>query len=183
MPRFFIQHGLSYLGNPNNSNPFQFRDNTYVLAANLSWIKGKHSTRYGMEFEHFAINHFQPQNTYGPRGGFNFTGGLTTLTGGTAANGYNSWADFLLGLPQLVEKDTQYLNPATVRENVWAFYAQDQWQTTEKLTVNYGIRYEYYPIATRDHSGLDIFNPADGNLYVEGAAAFPRASKSRQEKA
>src|SRR6202034_4038856 len=90
-------------------------------------------------------------------GGSNFTGGLTTLTGGAAANNYNSWADFLLGLPQLVQKDTQYLNPATLRENVWAFYAQDQWRATEKLTVNYGVRYEYYPIATRDHSGLDIF--------------------------
>ena len=177
MPRFVFSGGLSNLGNQNNSNPFQFRDNTYVTAANLSWNKGKHSTRYGMEFDRFAINHFQPQNTSGPRGGFNFTGGLTTLTGGAAANGYNSWADFLLGLPQLVQKDTQYLNPATSRESVWAFYAQDQWRATEKLTVNYGIRYEYYPIATRDHSGLDIFNPADGNLYVEGSQGVPASVK------
>ena len=182
MPRFVFSGGLSNLGNQNNSNPFQFRDNTYVTAANLSWNKGKHSTRYGMEFDRFAINHFQPQNTSGPRGGFNFTGGLTTLTGGAAANGYNSWADFLLGLPQLVQKDTQYLNPATSRESVWAFYAQDQWRATEKLTVNYGIRYEYYPIATRDHSGLDIFNPADGNLYVEGSAGVPASVKVQAGK-
>lgn len=182
MPRFVFSGGLSNLGNQNNSNPFQFRDNTYVTAANLSWNKGKHSTRYGMEFDRFAINHFQPQNTSGPRGGFNFTGGLTTLTGGAAANGYNSWADFLLGLPQLVQKDTQYLNPATSRESVWAFYAQDQWRATEKLTVNYGIRYEYYPLATRDHSGLDIFNPADGNLYVEGSAGVPASVKVQAGK-
>jgi hypothetical protein len=177
MPRFSFSSGLSSLGNPNNSNPFQFRDNTYVSAANLSWTKGKHTTRYGMEFQHFAINHFQPQNTYGPRGGFNFSGGLTSLPGGAAANGYNCWADFLLGLPQLIQKDTQYLNPATTRENVWAFYAQDQWQISDKLTFNYGVRYEVYPIATRDHSGLDIFNPADGNLYVEGARGVPSSIK------
>ncbi len=182
MPRFVFSGGLSNLGNQNNSNPFQFRDNTYVTAANLSWNKGKHSTRYGMEFDRFAINHFQPQNTSGPRGGFNFTGGLTTLTGGAAANGYNSWADFLLGLPQLVQKDTQYLNPATSRESVWAFYAQDQWRATEKLTVNYGIRYEYYPIATRDHSGLDIFNPADGNIYVQGSPGVPSSVKVQAGK-
>lgn len=173
MPRFSFSSGLSSLGNPNNSNPFQFRDQSYITAANLSWVKGKHSTRYGMEFQHFAINHFQPQNTYGPRGGFNFSGGLTALPGGAAANGYNCWADFLLGLPNLIEKDTQYLNPATVRENIWAFYAQDQWQISEKLTLNYGIRYEVYPIATRDHTGLDIFNPADGNIYIEGASGVP----------
>jgi hypothetical protein len=180
-PGFFF-NGLSNLGNQNRSNPFQFRDNTYVYAANLSWVKGKHSTRYGMEFDRFAINHFQPQNTYGPRGGFDFTGGLTTLTGGAAANNYNSWADFLLGLPQLVQKDTQYLNPATLRENVWAFYAQDQWRATEKLTVNYGVRYEYYPIATRDHSGLDVFNPADGNIYVEGSPGVPASVKVQAGK-
>lgn len=180
-PGFFF-NGLSNLGNQNRSNPFQFRDNTYVSAANLSWVKGRHSTRYGMEFDRFSINHFQPQNTYGPRGGFDFTGGLTTITGGAAANGYNSWADFLLGLPQLVQKDTQYLNPATSRENVWAFYAQDQWQATDKLTINYGIRYEYYPIATRDHTGLDIFNPADGNLYVEGSPGVPAAVKVQAGK-
>jgi hypothetical protein len=177
MPRFSFSSGLSSLGNPNNSNPFQFRDQSYITAANLSWVKGKHSTRYGLEYQHFAINHFQPQNTYGPRGGFNFSGGLTALPGGTAANGYNCWADFLLGLPNLVEKDTQYLNPATVRENIWAFYAQDQWQLTEKFTLTYGVRYEVYPVATRDHTGLDIFNPADGNIYIEGAKGVPSSVK------
>lgn len=174
MPGFLFPTGtISNMGNQANSNPFEFRDNTYVSAANLSWIKGRHNTRYGIEFDRFAINHFQPQNTYGPRGGFQFTGGLTTLTGGAAPDIFNIWADFLLGLPHLVQKDTQYLNPASFRENVWAFYAQDQWQLTSKFTVNYGIRYEYYPIASRDHTGLDIFNPADGNLYVEGSPGVP----------
>ena len=168
---------ISGMGNTANSNPFQFRDNTYVSAANLSWTGRKHATRYGIEFDRFAINHFQPQNTYGPRGGFQFTGGLTSLTGGAAPDVFNSWADFLLGLPHLLQKDTQYLNPATSRENLWAFYAQDQWQATTKLTVNYGVRYEYYPIATRDHSGLDIFNPADGNLYVEGSTGVPSSAQ------
>jgi hypothetical protein len=77
-PGFFFS-GLSNLGNQNRSNPFQFRDNTYVSAVNLSWNKGKHSTRYGMEFDRFSINHFQPQNTYGPLGGFDFTGGSSYL--------------------------------------------------------------------------------------------------------
>lgn len=176
MPNFQFS-GLSNLGNQNNSNPFQFRDNTYTAAANLSWTRGRHATRYGIEFDRFDINHFQPQNTYGPRGGFQFTGGLTSLNGGAASNLFNSWADFMLGYPQRVQKDTQYLNPASSRESVWAMYAQDQWQATEKLTVTYGIRYEYYPMITRDHSGMDIFNPANGNLYVEGAPGVPSSDE------
>jgi outer membrane receptor protein involved in Fe transport len=73
----------------------------------------------------------------------------------------------------MVQKDTQYANPATSRERVWAFYAQDQWQATEKLTVNIGVRYEYYPISTRDHTGLAIFNPANGNIYLGGVGGVP----------
>jgi hypothetical protein len=172
-PAFKFSTGISSLGNPNNSNPFHFWDEEYTTAANLSWNKGRHSTRYGMEFQHSAINHFQPQNTVGPRGGFTFSGGLTALNGGTAANAYNCWADFLLGLPYQVQKDTQNLNPATIRENIWAFYARDQWQVNQKLTFTYGIRYEYYPIATRDHTGLDILNPTNGTLYVGGVGGVP----------
>jgi Carboxypeptidase regulatory-like domain/TonB dependent receptor len=169
----FIFSSLSNLGNQNRSNPFQFRDNAYVAAANLSGIKGKHSTRYGIEFDRFDINHFQPQNTYGPRGGFDFTGNLSSDGGAQAANAFTDWADFLFGYPAEVQKDTQYLNPAASRESVWSAYAQDQWQATEKLTVTYGIRYEYYPMITRDHGGMDIFNPANGNLYVEGSGGVP----------
>jgi len=183
MPGFFFA-GISNLGNQNRSSPFQFRDNTYVSSANLSWIKGKHSTRYGMEYDRFDINHFQPQNTYGPRGGLNYSGGLTACGGnctastGTvaknSANAINAWAQFLLGVPTMVQKDTQYANPATSRERVWAFYAQDQWQATEKLTVNFGVRYEYYPISTRDHTGLAIFHPTDGNIYLGGVGGVPK---------
>jgi hypothetical protein len=165
--------GLTSLGNASISNPFQFRDNTFTAAANLTWNRGKHSMRYGAEFQHYAINHFQPETAFGPRGGFQYTGGLTALQGGVSPNGYNSWADFLLGLPQTIGKDTAYLNPATVRESVWALYARDQWQLSPKITLTYGVRYEVYPFATRDHSGSDIFNPATGLVSIGGVSGIP----------
>jgi outer membrane receptor protein involved in Fe transport len=40
----------------------------------------------------------------------------------------------------------QFLNN---REKVWGFYAQDSWKVTHRLTLNYGIRYEYTPFFTR----------------------------------
>jgi len=174
-PRFTMS-SLSSIGNPSNSNPFQFRDNTYTSAVNVSWNKGSHSMRFGGEFQHYALNHFQPQNTVGPRGGFSFSGGVTALKGGASPNGFNSWADFLLGLPQTIQKDTQFLNPAAIRENVWAFYARDQWRISSRLTFNYGLRYEVYPLAKTDHTGLYIFNPADGNIYIGGVNGVPRNS-------
>lgn len=171
-PNFGVT-GFSSFGNSNVSNPFLFRDNAYVGSVNLSWIRHSHSLRFGFEFDHFAINHFQPQTSFGPRGGFNFTGGLTALNGGPAPTLYNAWADFLLGLPQNMGISTEYINPATVRESMYAFYARDQWQITRKLTFNYGIRYEFYPLATRDNYGADIYNPNNGMVYLGGVNGIP----------
>lgn len=169
----FTFTGLSSLGDPNKSNPFQFRDNVFTGGLNLTWIRGRHTVRVGAETQHYALNHFQPQNTVGPRGGFSFNGGKTVLNGGTSPNGYNAWADFLLGLPYTSQKDTQFLNPSTLRENVWAGYIRDQWQVTDKLTLNFGIRYEVYPFPKRDHTGLQIFDATTGLVNTGGVAGVP----------
>ncbi len=171
-PNFGVT-GFSSFGNANVSNPFLFRDNEYNAALNLSWTKGSHSFRFGAEFQHFAINHFQPQTSFGPRGGFTFTGGITSLNGGPASNLYNAFADFLLGAPQQLGISTEYINPATVRESSYAFYARDQWQIGRRLTVSYGIRYELYPFATRDNFGADIYNPVTGIVCLGGVNGNP----------
>lgn len=171
-PRFNIS-GFSAIGNPNVSNPFLFRDNQYVVAGNLSWIRGSHSFRFGGEYTYYTINHFQPQAAFGPRGGFNFTGGLTAVRGGAAPNAYNGYADFLLGLPQAMGKDVQYINPAAVRMPGYGFYARDQWQVTRKLTLNYGARFERYPFATRDHRGGERYDPATDKVLVGGVGGVP----------
>jgi len=161
------------LGNQNPSNPFLFKDNEFMGGVNMGWIKGSHSIRFGFEMMHFAINHFQPQATSGPRGGFTFSGGLTAVNGGAAPNIYNGWADFLLGQATTMGKDNEYIDPATVRENTFGFYIRDQWQISRKLTVNYGIRYEIYPFAHRDHFGGDVYDPATNNVYLGGLNGVP----------
>jgi hypothetical protein len=147
----------------------------YVTAVNVGWIKSSHSMRFGFEYQHFGINHFQPQTSFGPRGGFNFTGGLTALNGGPSPNLNNAWADFLLGLPQNMGISTEFINPATVRESSYAFYARDQWQINRKLTFNYGIRYEYYPFATRDNYGGDVYNPNTGLVTLGSVNGTPHS--------
>ena len=161
------------LGNQNNSNPFLFRDNEYVAAVNLGWVRGSHSLRFGGEFQRYGINHFQPQTSYGPRGGFTFTGGLTSLNGGSAPTIYNGWADFLLGLPQQLGTAVQNINPSAVRKSSYSFYARDQWQVSRKLTVDYGMRYEYYPFASRDHFGGDRYDAGTNLVYLGGLGGVP----------
>lgn len=167
-PRFTFGSVFSSLGNPNVSNPFLFRDNQYVTNWNVGWSKGSHSIRFGYEYSRFDINHFQPQASNGPRGGFNFGGGVTSLNGGAATNGFNSYGDFLLGMPTAMGKDIQYLNPATVRMPSHGMYIRNAWQITRKLTIDYGIRYEIYPAPRRDHSEGERYDPNTDKVYRGG---------------
>ena len=167
IPRFTF-NTFSSIGNPNVSNPFLFRDPQYVTSHNISVIRGAHSFRFGFEFSRFDINHFQPQASNGPRGGFNFNGGLTSLNGGSPTTPFNSWGDFLLGLPNGMGKDVQYLNPATVRMPSYGFYARDNWQVSRKLTIDYGMRYEVYPAPRRDHWAAERYDPTTDKVYRGG---------------
>lgn len=160
IPAFFFTT-YAALGNSNTGNPFTFRDNQYTGNVNATWTKGPHSLRFGGEYLHAAINHIQPgsgtQTT--PRGSFVFTGGATQISGG-ALNNANSFADFLLGQADNYQKGIQTFNPEPLRYSTFAFYVQDTYQATPKLTLNYGVRYEYYPLPVGDHFGTVRYDPS-----------------------
>jgi len=173
---------FSTLGNANGANPFLFRDNQFTADVNVSWTRGKHSMKYGFSYYHFGLNHFQPTsgaNINTVHGGFGFAGGMTTNS--AAANGYNSLADFILGTPNngtnpAVAHPYQLENPNTLRWTNFSGYAQDQWTLTTKLSLNYGVRYEFYPVAYRDHTGvsrLDPTLPQTANVEIGGVNGNP----------
>lgn len=173
----FTTGGWNSVGNSDTGNPFQFRDNQYVGNVNVSWTKGIHDLRFGGEFSRSEMNHFQPQGGafQTPRGSFRFSGGVTALnaTGAPAANKANSLAQYLLGLPNEVGKAVQNAIPNSLRWNTWSAYGRDRWQVTQNLTINFGLRWEYYPMATADHGGVKLFNPATGNVLIGGYGSTP----------
>lgn len=172
---FFAVSNWANIGNSNTGNPFLFRDNQYVGSGNLSWIMGRHSLRFGTDYQNQQLNHFQPQGgTFQTaRGTFQFSGQSTALQNGPSADRFNSWADFMLGDASAAGKVTQIINPDSVRMHTYALYAQDQWQATPKLTLTYGLRWEWYPFPRRDHGGVSRFDPATGNVYIGGQGSVP----------
>ena len=164
------------LGNPNTGNPYLFRDNQFVSGANLSWTHGRHNIRGGLEWNHTQLNHFQPQggSFQTARGSFLFNGDVTSLPG-TTPTYFNSFADFLLGLPSQTGKAYLLFNPVALRWNQWAWYARDQWQVTPKFTLNLGVRWEYFPFGYSDNGkGLRWLNSANGNVYIGGYGNVPQ---------
>ena len=85
----------------------------------------------------------------------------------------NSWAQFLLGYPSRVGKVTQFTNPNALRFSTWSMYARDSWQVTRNLTINYGLRWEYYPIYSHDHYGAVRYDPVSHNILVGGMGGVP----------
>jgi len=173
-PAFLVTNWNS-MGNSDTGNPFLFRDNQWVYNANLSWTKGRHDLRFGIEHTRSGMNHYQPQGgAFGtPRGSFNFAGSVTALNGGVAANKANSMAQFLLGVPDRVGKVVQNSNPNSLRFRTWSMYFRDRWQITPKLTMTYGLRWEYYPFAVADHGGAKLFDPKTGNVLICGIGSVP----------
>ncbi|HEV7218567.1 MAG TPA: TonB-dependent receptor [Terriglobales bacterium] len=164
------------IGNAQPANPFLFRDQQFVSGANLSWIKGKHALRGGIEWNHSQINHFQPQGgtLQSPRGVFGFNGDVTSQFG-TTPTWFNSWADFLLGLPTVTGKGFQIFNPNALRWSQWAWYLRDEWQVTPKLTLTLGVRWEYYPFGYSDNNkGLRYFDLNTGNVLIGGYGSVPQ---------
>ena len=182
LPSFQINGGWTNLGNDNTGNPFLFRDNQYLFAGNLTWLKGSHDFRFGIDYQNQQLNHFQPQGgTFQTvRGTFTFSGNATKQQNNAASVGestqLHSWADFLLGQAATAGKVDQLRNPNALRMQNYALYARDHWQINRKLTLTYGLRWERYPFPDKDNTGINRYDPATGNVITGGLSGVPRNS-------
>ncbi len=176
-PQFVISNGYSQLGGDTDTRPYLYHQDTYALAQNLSWSHGKHYFRFGFEGIRHHMNFYSPDGGGGggPQGQFVFSGGVTGLNGGSAAiNQYNSYAAFLLGLPQTDKETLQFVNFTTYNYE-WAGYAQDRWQIMPKLLLSFGLRYELYPMMTRSgRGGIEQYNPATNLVALGGNGDNPK---------
>jgi hypothetical protein len=167
--------GYTTVGNPNNWSPVVRNDRVYTYVANLNWTKGAHNIRFGIDLINHQMNHWQPElNNWSPRGRFNFRPGVTGLNGGAAANQYNAYAAFLLGLPQEMGKAYQFYDPMATREFQQGYYVRDNWQATRKLSVNIGMRFEHFPIMNRGEFGIERYDPETNKVLIGGRGNVPR---------
>jgi hypothetical protein len=146
-------------------------------SANLSatWVSGSHFYKAGAEWHRDIYSNRNRNNTYGSYG---FSTQQTTLpsTQGMSLGGGSigfAYASFLLGRASSASvsnaSDPQY------RKEAWSIFVQDTWRVSSKLTLDYGLRWDYIPAMHElfDRvSGFDpgVRNPAAGNLL--GGTAY-----------
>ena len=169
MPNF--NFGYSNVGLAATWMPLDRKEQSFTHDTNLSWVKGAHDLRLGFNYVRHALDHWQPE-VANPRGNFDFAGGVTALNGGLAPNYFNQFASFLLGEVGTVSKSLQYIT-MTGRETQMGWYIRDRWQVSRKLTINLGLRLDYYPLMTRKDSGLELYNPDTNIVTFTGYGNVP----------
>jgi outer membrane receptor protein involved in Fe transport len=172
MPSFFT--GFTTLGNNDSWVPVTRDERTYALAANVTKLRGAHEFRAGYSVNRLRMDHWQPELGYGPRGNFQFAGDATALNGGgQTSNFYNTYAAFLLGLASRASESVQY-ETMTTREWQHGWYARDRWQVNNKLTLDLGLRYEYYPLMQRADRGIEQVDLDTLTVRLGGVGGNPK---------
>ncbi|MCU1260272.1 MAG: TonB-dependent receptor, partial [Bryobacterales bacterium] len=200
-PTTTLNGGLPQIGLGRYSNvgasdwlPSKEYSNVWDFIQNVAINKGSHAYKFGAEYRPIKFPFFQVPS---PHGDLNFTQNGTAfpsiLKASNGANFNTSTGDeiasFLLGNVDNGQISTT--NFISSQKTAWAFYAQDDWKITPKLTVNLGLRYELFsPIDERfgrqsnfvyDNLTLYIPKGKDQNapLPPNFPTAFPNVTVSR----
>jgi hypothetical protein len=142
---------------------------TVQLLDNFTWTRGRHTMKFGGDYRNLRA-------LYTDAFGFDFLGVYTFNNSVTSVIG-NPYAAFLLGIP---DSDTlaRCIQPNTSGyATSYAFYAQDDWKVAPRLTINYGLRWEYHPMFG-DHlwntaNLLPDFQQTINGVPVHGAVVVP----------
>ncbi len=158
------------------SLPWIRSETVFNLVNHWTRTMGNHTLKWGVDIRRIRDELLQNQ-TFSPRGRFDFADGNTALNCATPCDnrtGFaNAFASFLLDLPNQVGRDLPLFFPAYRATQFFAF-AQDKWQLTRKLTFDVGLRWEFYPPGTpRFPGGFSNYNQVDNTLVVAGIGNNP----------
>ncbi|MEN6536411.1 MAG: hypothetical protein ABFD89_22330, partial [Bryobacteraceae bacterium] len=155
MPAFSIGGAESFAGTSTTGYSNQ-GSNTYQVTDNLSWFRGRHNLKFGGDVRRFQVN--DASQSQSVRGSFSFNDQLSGF----------GYANFLLGLPSSASRVIARPN-AYVRSTLFGFYAQDEFKVNRRMTLNYGLRYEYQTPWVEKYDRYFTFFPAKRSLVTAGS--------------
>lgn len=179
LPEIDFAGTFENLGASGYSIPRGRTSQSFQILDNFTWLKGRHTVKFGGEYRRAVISSFNNNLT---RGIFAFYGedpsafsvcqGLPTDPAGCNDNGALMLASFYLGdtYPSANSGNTQ----RDTFNNGLAFFAQDDFRVSANFTLNYGMRWEYFgPLGEKNNLLSNL--GADGNLAMVGTDGLKRA--------
>jgi len=168
--------GIAGFGSPTWSTTDE-HENVYQIIDNITKIWGNHTLKAGVTFQNVRFSTLQPQDS---RGYYNYTGRATAgicqpgqigcQAGATLSNSGSGVADFILDR----QHDAGLSNEVTNGDQRWdnAAYVQDDWRVSQKLTVNLGVRWEFFQ-PYQDVGGYQAsFSPTDGTFAFNKSTGY-----------
>jgi hypothetical protein len=145
--------GLSTVYGGGNTNNIAETDKVTTVEDSVTWSRGRHSIKAGAQYYRFAWTQDTiPQCVYGA---FSFTGEFTGLP----------FADFLLGLPATSTR-CDVKPDRTIRQNQTGAFLADTFRLSSRLTLNYGVRWDYYQAPKYTDGYMANWDPKTDIVYV-----------------
>ena len=145
------------------ANTFRdLRQASFAVSNNLTWLAGPHSLKMGGIYTRNYAKDGYSTGANESKGRYNFTGFATG----------NAFADFLLGLPNLVreQRNTRGDQPMDTTSNDYALFFQDDWKMNSHTTLFLGARYEVIGVFVDRNNIFANFVPDNGGHHVVPAA-------------
>lgn len=139
---------------PGGRDKFVAHDDGLVsLEDGITWSRGRHTVRAGVQ--HLRLrwrDDTVPQNAWGA---FTFTGAFTGL----------AFADFALGIPATATRQAVRPN-RLIRQNQTGAYLADTFRVSPRLTLDFGLRWDYYDTPYYDDGFMANWDPSTATLFV-----------------
>ena len=144
---------------------------TFIINDSLTWTKGAHTLKGGMEYRKIMGNIHGNGNQ---AGSFTFGRGSTGLVG---VNSGSPIASFLLGAVDNASSTFRAVDSAYPRQNAWILLGGDTWRANDKLTLDYGLRWDYYSPSREKYDRFSFFDPIGANPGAGGPARATRVCR------
>ena len=154
------------------SQPWDRWERTWNVVSTMTKLMHTHTIKFGGEWRKNTDMLLQTQDRGGPRGHFVFNASGTGSPAESASTTglANSLASFLLDWPNTVERDLKVIDQPGTRHWAVATFIQDKWQVRPDVTVDLGLRWEYYkPLqGIQGQGALSNYDPATNTLHDAG---------------
>ena len=154
---------------PTGETPPEGRnDITGHLTDDFSWTLGRHQMKFGGEYRQAQLDEFYNRHALGS---LTFDGQQGPWAGDPTITDTNLFplADFMAGYVSPTGSSIAIGDPRRqVFVNTWDLFAQDSWQVFPRLSVNYGLRYDYEGPLHNGYKNLSVFRPSLGGIVFQG---------------
>ena len=173
LPTFTFSNGFGQIGAPAGAFS-NYQTGVWQLVDTVIFTRGAHSIKVGADVRWYELNTVSPPS---PTGSFAFTNTGTDTQATGAATGGNAFASFLLGQVDTfsIDLQTSKLRP---RDHIEAFFAEDDWRMSPKLTANLGVRWDIHNPSTEKTNQGAVFNLATQQLDYLGVSGNPRSARN-----